>query len=255
MTELELLSRATQLRLQLGMDANSPVDVFALARGLDGLTLVFYPMGERISGMCVKAPARRCLIAINSTMSLGRQRFSLAHEFFHQYYDPNLTAICAKTISDRWGKEIEQQADFFASHFLMPQAALDMLVQKLSARHPNGLLDLEDIVRLEQHFGLSHRATMLRLKKTVHFPASLFEEYYNETGIRQIAERLGLYGELYLPTPESRRYGCYGEYVNMARQLFDAGKISNGKYEELLMDGFRSDLVYGEEGNDACELD
>ena len=253
MNELELISQTTQLRLQFGVDETLPVDVFALARGISGLTLVFYPMGERLSGMCIKIDGGLCLIAINSSMSLGRQRFSLAHEFFHEFYDKNTAAICAKTIFDRWGKEIEQQADFFASHFLMPQPSLDIMVRQLSERHGGGRLDLEDIVRIEQHFGVSHRAAMLRLKKFL--PSVLFEAFYNDVKICSVAERLGFDGELYRPSLENKKYGCYGEYVNMAKQLLDKGKISDGKYEELLLDGFRSDLVYGMGENAVYELD
>ena len=84
--KLDLSTKAQELREMLGEDANSPVDVFSLAYQIEGLTLVFYPLGDNISGMCVRDNEIR-LIAINSTMSYGRQRFSLAHELYHLFYD------------------------------------------------------------------------------------------------------------------------------------------------------------------------
>ena len=84
--KLELSTKAQELREKLGEDANSPIDIFSLANQIEGLTLVYYPLGKNISGMCVRDSEVR-LIAINSTMSYGRQRFSLAHELYHLYFD------------------------------------------------------------------------------------------------------------------------------------------------------------------------
>ena len=52
--KLDLNTKAQELRELLGEDASSPVDIFSLANQIDGLTLVFYPLGENISGMCVR---------------------------------------------------------------------------------------------------------------------------------------------------------------------------------------------------------
>lgn len=49
--KLELSTKAQELRELLGEDANSPVDIFSLANQIEGLTLVFYPLGENISGI------------------------------------------------------------------------------------------------------------------------------------------------------------------------------------------------------------
>jgi len=68
----ELAKAASELRRRLGEDDHSYVDVFQLAHTIESLTLVFYPMGERISGMCLKG-AEDVLIALNSSMTYGRQ--------------------------------------------------------------------------------------------------------------------------------------------------------------------------------------
>lgn len=41
-----------------------------------------------------------------------------------------------------------------------------------------------------------------------------------------------------------------GQYINLTEQLLENNRISQGKYEELLLDAFRYDIVYGldEEG-------
>ena len=42
----DLMTKAIQLRKELGEDSNSPVDIFSLALNIEGLTLVYYPMGD-----------------------------------------------------------------------------------------------------------------------------------------------------------------------------------------------------------------
>ena len=92
--KLELCTKALSLRKELGEDTTSPVDIFSLAHTIPQLTLVFYPMGDHISGICIKNNGDP-VIAINSSMSLGRQRFSMAHELFHIYFDQNEhTTVC-----------------------------------------------------------------------------------------------------------------------------------------------------------------
>lgn len=84
MDKMELWKKAVSLRKQLGEDATSPIDIFTLAYSIDRLSIVYYPMGEHLSGICVKNNGSN-VIAVNSSMTLGRQRFSMAHELYHLF--------------------------------------------------------------------------------------------------------------------------------------------------------------------------
>ncbi len=86
MDKMDLRTRAERIRRQFGEDLSSPIDIFSLVKGIDRLTLVFYPLGQNISGACIKRSASMG-IALNSVMTLGRQRFTLAHELYHLFYD------------------------------------------------------------------------------------------------------------------------------------------------------------------------
>ena len=79
MNSIEINAKAVELRTRFGEDENSYVDVFSLANQIPDLTMMLYPMGEHISGVCIKSVGAN-VIAINSLMSYGRQRYSLAHE-------------------------------------------------------------------------------------------------------------------------------------------------------------------------------
>ena len=247
-----IMIKAATLRKRLGEDSDSPIDIFALAQDIDGLTLVFYPMSDKISGMCIKGTAANAnVIAINSAMTLGRQRYSLAHELYHLFYDEQMSSVCAKKIAEATGNE--KEADSFASYFLMPPASLQIKVELLKSRNENNNLTVRDVVRLEQHFGVSHQAMLIRLKEDGHLSATECENM--QIGVKRIAERMGFPTTLYSPTAEDQQYATYGNYLEQVEQVFDKDLISTGKYDELLLDAFRADLVFGSEDEGGELLD
>lgn len=241
MDKAQLMTKAAMLRRQLGEDSDFPIDVFAMAQDIEGLSLVFYPMSGNLSGMCIKSAegSRANVIAINSAMTLGRQRFSLAHELYHMYFDAHMTTVCAKKIAGATG--VEREADAFASYFLMPPASLQMKLDSL--RTPSQPLSMRDVIRLEQYFRVSHQAMLLRLREDGYLTAD--ECAGMQTGVKQAAEVMGYPTALYMPTPEAEQYATYGSYLAQAESALKRELISEGKYEELLLSAFRADLVYG----------
>ncbi len=255
MNDIEILTKANQLRCRLGLDAYSPVNVFELAQSIDGLTTVFYPMGENISGMCLKGKGGTCVIAINSAMSLGRQRFSMAHEFYHKFFDENMKAICAMVIATESGKDTEKIADKFASYFLMPSVGFDNMAEKLASSNSDNKLTFGDIIRLEQYFGVSHKAAMIRLKNSAFLARNKFEAFFSNNIVYSTAERMGFSTDLYRPSAEGQSYGSFGYYITLANKLHEEEAISDGKYEELMLSAFRPDLVYGGGGDSEYVID
>jgi Zn-dependent peptidase ImmA (M78 family) len=240
----ELAKLASVLRARLGTDDRSPIDVFSLAYSIERLTLVLYPMGEHISGMCIKYPSD-VLIAINSSMSEGRQRFSLAHELYHCYFDDTDTVLCAKSIGT--SSDIEKEADIFASYFLAPPAALVESIEKVKGERE--LLDLGCVIRLEQYFRMSRQAMLFRLVEEGELLPSKANPMRSQVIPGALA--LGYDDTLYRPTPEERGQKTYGRYIKQAEALLKNGLISDGKYEELLLEAFRADIVYGLD--DGCD--
>ena len=234
----ELAKAAAQLRRQLGVDEYSHIDVFQLAHTIEELTLVFYPMGQRISGICIKG-VEDVLIAINSSMTYGRQRYSMAHELYHYYYDEMDTMICAHDISEAGAAE--RNANTFASFFLAPPAALSAAIKSLKGERR--ALERADIVRLEQYFGLSRQAMLVRLTEEGELTQE--QAISMRTNVISHALSLGYSDTLYRPLPEDKAAMTYGRYIKLAEELLQRELISNGKYEELLLEAFRADLVYG----------
>lgn len=239
---MELSNKASSVRRILGEDELSPIDIFSMAQLIDSLTLVFYPLGQNISGICFKNESSS-VIAINSDMSIGRQRYSLAHELYHFYFDQKVsTTICSSKIGG--GNENEKKADQFASYFLMPPAALYEMVQKYK-KGSDRQLTIEEIIRLEQYFGVSHQSMLIRLQEEGEISSAAASSM--QAGIISLATKLGFDVSLYKSSPNDKKMRVLGYYIYQAEKLLQADMISNGKYEELLLDAFRDDIVFGGE--------
>lgn len=237
---MTLSNQATSIRKKLGIDGVSPIDIFALTQNIKNLTLVLYPLGENISGVCMRKKSST-LIAINSEMSVGRQRFSLAHELYHFYFDQEMTTIvCPQKIGSKDVKE--QIADRFASYLLMPQTVLYENIETIK-KSGKEFLTIEEIVKLEQQFKVSRKALLYRLVKDKQISQAKAQELQNNVILS--AARLGYDVSLYKPLPSADQKRTFGYYIKKAEELFEKGKISKGKYEEFLLDAFRDDIVFG----------
>lgn len=250
MDKLELWKKAASTRKKLGEDATSPIDIFSLVYTIDHLSIVYYPMGEHLSGICVKNNGSN-VIAINSAMTLGRQRFSMAHELYHLFFDgEKLTAVCAKQIGV--GSLREKEADQFASYLLMPPDALSEVINRIK-KSPATKLTVKDIVKIEQQFQISRQAVLYRLIGDSEITVQEAEPMRRNVIVSAL--NCGYTDVLYKPAPEQKRYGTYGYYIQQADDAMEKGLISSGKYEELLLAAYRPDLVYGEEPEEGEVLD
>jgi Zn-dependent peptidase ImmA (M78 family) len=237
--KIQINAEALDLRRNLGEDVYSPVDIFSLLNSVDDLTIVFYPMDDRISGMCLR-DGKNKIIGINSTQTQGRQRFTAAHELCHLFCHHTITGmICIKEENKKKIDSLEREANLFASFFLAPYEALNSFIKNNFDQE----LGVKEIVTIEQHFGLSRQATLWRLIDDGFITYERAESM--KTGIVSSAARYGYNTELYFPPPEEKQYMTFGKYITLAEELREKSLISKGKYEELLLDAFRSDIVYG----------
>lgn len=238
---LELMTKALELRKYLGLDDNAPIDIFRVVEKIDKLTIVFYSMGKRISGICNKGKNNTCVIAINSDMTLGRERFTLAHELYHKYYGKKDNYYCA--IDNKDLRDEEADANIFASFFLMPEFGLHMQVKELI--RDNGSIGLNDVIYLCSYYGVSYLSMVNRLFDSSYIDELRFNALSSMKGIIKQAKLCGYNVDLFL-SQDGNKYKTYGYYIYLVHQAIEKELISNGKYEELLLDAFRSDIVYGD---------
>jgi len=227
---------AENLRRKWGIDNYSPIDVFSLVlEKMPNLTLILLPLNEKISGCCSKIDDDQ-VILLNSEHSKGRQNFTLAHEIYHLKYEDNEEWIICGGNSDN---SSEKEANSFASSLLMPDNALHDYMYKNNIEKWN----LKDIIHCEQFFQISHTAMLYRLRFIENLIS--YDDFLSyKKNVKQKAKKLGFSSELYDPSIESKKYFSLGNYIRLTEEVFEKGKISIGKKEELLMDVFRSDIVY-----------
>lgn len=235
----ELNSLALRTRRIWNEDIYSPIDIFALVDGWKEkkITTVKYPMSSRISGICTRE-GEDIIICINSAMSCGRQRFTLAHELYHALYQNDRNrVICGMNMSSD-KSESEVEADRFAGYLLMPYDAL------LEYEHYETEWNLDKIIDAEQFFQISHQAMIYRLLCDNLIDRNAAEAY-KTVRIATAAARKGYGRELYMPTDRNRQYFTTGEYIRKVENIASKNLISDGMREELLLDAYRADIVYG----------
>lgn len=239
--KIELNSEAITLRKEFGEDSNSPIDIFSLIHNNDDLTIIFYPMSSRMSGICIR-DGKNKIIGVNSNSTYGRQRFTIAHELYHLFFHEDFKSVVCFTDLEMNKDPQEKEADMFASYFLAPYEALSYFIKNKLGKEKQEL-NIEDVVKIEQNFGISRQAMLWRLVNDGYINHE--KANFMKSGIITSAKRLGYDDQLYTPTPEDKQYATFGKYIKLAEELKDKDAISQGKYEEILLNGFRSDIVYG----------
>ena len=282
---LKLNSFAVELRHEWEINSLSPVNLLntVLSR-MPNLTILYYPMSDNTSGMCVKdiydssldanilnlkdlngdsSPDREfsnlkdsdldedsstgsdfeskissdMLIGINSNMSIGRQNFTLAHELYHLLYEENKNNFVICDYSSESDSEIE--ANIFASYLLIPYEGLKRYVKNMNISK----WSLDDVIAAEQYYQISHMALLFRLVEQNFITEEESLEFQN-VKISHEARIRGFNDDLYYPSPEDRKYFSLGNYVKSVGKAYSSNKISVGKKDELLLDGFRGDLTF-----------
>ena len=177
------------------------------------------------------------VVCINSNMSRGRQRFTLAHELYHLLFEDDQRDLIICESSNKDDSELE--ANIFASYLIMPYEGLERYYKT------NNIVrwTLEDTIRAEQFFQMSHHAMLFRLREQEFITK---EECLNfrKVLIGYEARINGFSDDLYVQSDESKKYYSLGKYIRLVEKAFTENKISDGKRDELLLDAFRSDLTF-----------
>lgn len=243
--ETAAMARATEVRRELGLGEYEPLDFLKLLRECLDISLVFKPLSMKVSGVFLRLGSAE-VIMINTNKTLGHQRFTAAHEYCHLRYDLGMSRrVCEAGLFDQ-DNASEREADYFAANVLLPVNGVKLRLHKRVRKE----ITLDDVIDLEQHYGTSHLATLIRLRNLGLLTQKQIEAMGN--GVQATARILGYRCDLYLPTREDRIDSSYAE---KAKHALDQGLISEGRYEQLLLEVGYADLLYGgEEGGTNEEI-
>lgn len=113
-----------------------------------GVITTFGEVSQKVDALSVFRD--RPIVILNQEKSRPRIRFDLAHELGH---------IVMHRAVESGGRDTEEQADQFASHFLLPQEAL------LGSYKPGYRIDWSAIKKIKVKWGVSIRAIIFRLRQ------------------------------------------------------------------------------------------
>lgn len=217
-------NQVAKFRKITGLSDSEAVNLKSLLFKLNVLT-IYRPLSDNFSGMSLKSGNKR-FVLVNSNHPRCRQHFTIAHELYHLYFDPNPTPH--NCMADGKKSDIEQCADAFALMFLMPADGVRQMIpdDELMA----GRVSLASVLRIGHYFSVSYSAVLNRL-----FDLRLIDRSERDSfkgyPVKKTAREYGYSTTLYEGGNENLVIGDFGE---KARKLFDEEKISEGHYLELL---------------------
>lgn len=224
---------AMQARDALGLSPKEPIDeIGSLLRYKKSITIIKKPLDGEISGFCAKKNMTKAIF-VNSNYSLGRQNFTIAHEYYHLEYDDELSL---------YKSEKEQEANVFASYFLMPKEGLEYRLLSRGLKLKKDEVGAGDVLHLSVYFKISYLATLVRLEKIEKLLSKSKFEELSKINPLELARKLGAPNNIYLATKEDT---ILSDYVELLDKSYNDEKISHGKYESLLLEGGFEDILYG----------
>lgn len=227
-TDFELQKKANQFRIDHGLGPQEPVNIRNLFFKL-GIVAVFKQMSDDFSGMSIKVNDDN-FILINSNHPVGRQNFTICHEFYHLFIQDNFQSNTCITGEFNKKNKSEYEADRFAAFFLMPEDGILNLIPENELKKKN-LISLSTCLRIEQYFSCSRSALLFRLGNLNMIDLDKYE-FYRSDIVRE-AIKQGYDKTLYMPGNSDLVIGNYGE---LAKKLFDQEDISESHYAILMRD-------------------
>jgi len=224
-TSREIEAVALKARKEIGLSLG--LNETLLRKNLEdkGYFLFYYPFGESgISGALFSSVHARILV-VNSSQSIGRQNFTVAHEIGHIYLHNTDSLV---EISGDESSTKEREADNFASMFLMPANDVSSMIQT------NGGIEFDavEVMEMSQMFRMSYKATLKRLTEVFGrkaIPLTLWDKKP-----LQLAEMLNMDKRLYEPSGE--KYWSNTKYVSTAFRVLEKERISFSRFLELMKD-------------------
>ena len=148
--------RAREARAALGLGPEEPFACVLTAIEGAGVPVVVAGLPGKVAGCCVKSGGNS-LLFVNGLEYVGRQRFTLAHEYGHHVMGhEGMPPDSTETVVQLFARSpMEVQANAFAAEFLAPAAGVKAMV--------DGEPTLETLARIAERFGVSMESALWRV--------------------------------------------------------------------------------------------
>lgn len=101
------------------------------------------------------------VVYLNSSFTLGHERFSGAHELYHIMFNTDILKREKLLLNDLQNEE-DDKANIFASEFLMPEDYVKELFYKIVNIEPENILP-RHVIRMNNNLKVSYKAMLKRL--------------------------------------------------------------------------------------------
>lgn len=218
---------AAQFRAQHGIGACDPIRLKSLLMKL-GVLVMFKPLSDRFSGMAIKNGAFRCML-VNSNHRISKQHFTIAHELYHLYIQPDFSSEISNTGKFDKSDKVEYDADCFAAYLLMPEEGIISLIPE--SELAKNKISISTIVKIEQYYACSRASVLFRLSEIGLIDYKKYKDYTQN--VLQTARMLGYGADLYSPGNHGLLITNYGA---KAKRLYDKDVISESHFASLMED-------------------
>ncbi|ABR47081.1 protein of unknown function DUF955 [Alkaliphilus metalliredigens QYMF] len=173
------------------------------------------------------------VVFLNSSYTLGHERFSAAHELYHLIYNQDILRR-EKVIFDN--EEEDVRANIFAAEFLMPEDFVKEMFYKLVNVAPEEI-EPKHVVKMNTYFKVSYTAMLKRLIQFHLCDPKQYEELRSMSSIdkkeelQKITRNQGYDIHLIEPSMVNQ---VSKEYLEMVKVNYEKGRISYGRLKHLL---------------------
>ncbi|MDP2182655.1 MAG: ImmA/IrrE family metallo-endopeptidase [Actinomycetota bacterium] len=223
---------AGEERRRLGLGDDPVIDARALVEQQGVLVYVTPIPGGSLSG-CFVVVAGEPWMMVNSAHPLGRQRFTIAHEYCHSLVHRDLGFV----VCGREKPPHEKLADAFAAAFLMPAVGAATF---FAADLGRPKVDAQKVVDFCYAYGVSYRAAVYRLHNlriiTAPHRDALLEEAPSRVAASMGYDLQDPTCPFYATNPDTGRAfdSLPRGYRSLAISAFEDERISESKLAELL---------------------
>lgn len=221
---MSILESINDFRQKIGVDESSPILVKDVLSQLHIFT-VYREMSLGVKGMSLRNAEGQMAILVNSALPLGKQHETIAHEWYHLFYDSSPQAhIC----HDQGTYDTERNATVFSKLLLLPEAGVQPYIRGVNMTNKEEVLRL--VLVLENRFRVSRDLVVSYLEEHALCSDEVMS-FIRKDDCRVSSEKYGYGAKLY----ESGNANLViSDYEEKAKLLLKQQTISRGHYNELI---------------------
>lgn len=168
------------------------------------------------------------IVFLNSSFTLGHERFTGAHELYHLTYNADILKREKIILDDEKYKSEDEKANVFAAEFLMPEDYVKEVFYKIVNVDKDSILP-RHVIRMHNFFKVSYKAMLKRLIQLDLCSLDRYEELLeicaqgNEEMLQSLTRQEGYAIDLIVP---SKVTYVPREYIEFIRTNYERGNIS-----------------------------